>query len=486
MANPTTVVVVFTVALSTAAAMSGGGAAAADTVHVQNHHATSGTVTSVNGTSVTGTCGTAGSPGDFGVMAQNTGYTVDVGVPSTTFKEHRVSEPTFADVCVGDQARALGSVSTDDIVTATEVIVVPPPLQKVSGTVTSVDGAGVAGTCGTAGSPGDFGVVSQNTGYTVDVGVPSTTFKEHGVSEPTFADVCMGDQARALGSVSNDVVTATEVIVVPPSPQRASGTVTSVNGAGGAGACGTAGSPGEFVLSSKGTPFTVDVAVPSTTFVDRGVSAPSFADVCVGDRTRALGAISNEVVTATEVIVVPARPRTVSGTVTSVNGTAAGGGCGTSDAPGDFVLRAKGATFVVDVGATSTRFQEKGVSAATFADVCVGDQARSLGTVSNDVVTAAEVVVVPPRPQKVSGTVTSVNGKSRCGKAGMAGAFTLTSHDVVYTVDVGDPSTTFEERGVKAPSFALVCAGDKVRASGTVSNNDVVTASDVLVTVPSR
>ena len=67
-------------------------------------------------------------------MSQNRRYTVDVGVPSTTFKEHRVNEPSFADVCVGDQARALGSVSTDDVVTATEVIVVPPSPQKVSGT----------------------------------------------------------------------------------------------------------------------------------------------------------------------------------------------------------------------------------------------------------------------------------------------------------------------------------------------------------------
>ena len=316
------------------------------------------------------------------------------------------------------------------------------------------------------------------------MGVPSTTFKEHGVSEPTFADVCVGEQARALGSVStDDVVTATEVIVyvVPPSPQKVSGTVASVNGTSTRGMCGTAGSPGEFVLSSKGTPLTVDVAVPSTTFVDRGVSAPSFADVCVGDRTRALGAISNEVVTATEVIVIPPRPRKVSGTVTSVNGAAAAGSCGTSDVPGDFVPARQRRRLHRGRGRDVDPLPGEGRERRDLCRrLCGRSGPRSLGTVSNDVVTAAEVVVVPPRPQKVSGTVASVNGQSRCGKAGMAGDFTLTSHDVVYTVNVGDPSTTFEERGVNAPSFALVCAGDKVRASGTVSNNDVVTASDVL------
>ena len=49
-----------------------------------------------------------------------------------------------------------------------------------------------------------------------------------------------------------------------------------------------------------------------------------------------------------------------------------------------------------------------------------------------------------------------------CGTAGTSGVFTVTSASSTYTVDVGANSTTFKEKGVTTPTFAIVCTGDKV------------------------
>ena len=39
----------------------------------------------------------------------------------------------------------------------------------------------------------------------------------------------------------------------------------------------------------------------------------------------------------------------------------------------------------------------------------------------------------------------------------------------------------FKEEGVSAPSFAVVCSGDKVRTIDTVSSSDNLTATQVIV-----
>ncbi len=460
--------------------------AAAATVHVQSHQ-TSGTVSSVNGASGSGACGTAGMPGDFALNSKGTPYTVDVGAPSTVFKEHGVSNPSFANVCAGDQVRALGTVSTNDVVTATEVIVTPPHAQHVSGPVASVNGAGAPGVCGTSGTAGDFTLTAKGTTYTVDVGNPSTTFEEHGVSAPSFADVCVGATVRAVGAMASaDVVTATTVVVIPPHPQHVSGTVASVNGTSVPGACGTAGASGDFTVASHNATDTVPVGDPSPTFKEHGVSEPSFADVCVGVKVAVMGAVANGMVTPTKVTVIPPRPEHLSGTVASVNGTGVSGTCGTPDTDGSFTLTAT-ADRTVDVDVPTTTFKEKGVSTPSFADVCVGAKVRVVGAASpGDVVAATLVTVVPPRPRQVSGTVASVNGTSTCGRSGTSGTFTLTSGATTYTVDVGDLSTIFKEHGVSEPSFAAVCAGDKVKARGTISNSKTITAYDVVIETPAK
>jgi hypothetical protein len=380
------------VASSTVVALLCGGVAQATTVRVASHHKTSGTVHAVNGASASGACGVEGAPGNFTLTSQSTSYTVDVGVPSTTFKEHGVSAPSFADVCAGDQVQALGAVSANNVVTATEVIVVPPRLQQVTGTVGSVNGASSSGTCGSAGTTGNFGLTAPNRSYTVEVGANTTTFKERAVDAPSFAMVCVGDKVRAVGTIANGVLNAIDVTVIPPHPQKVTGTVESVNGVSSQGTCGAPRTAGEFVVESP-----------------------------------------------------------------------------------------KSAADMVEVGATSTMFHKRGVGAPSFAVVCVGSKVQAVGAIANDIVTATDVTVIPPRPKQVSGTVASVNGSTSCGKSGMAGTFTLTAHGSAYTVDVGDPSTIFKEHGVNAPSFAIVCAGDKVKAHGTLSNTGVLTANSVLV-----
>jgi hypothetical protein len=116
----------------------------------------------------------------------------------------------------------------------------------------------------------------------------------------------------------------------------------------------------------------------------------------------------------------------------------------------------------------------------------VGEKVRAVGSISNDVVTATQVTISPPRSRSVSGTVVSVGGTGSCGRAGTAGDFTVQSGSTTYTVDVGNLSTTFKEHGISAPSFSSVCAGDKVKTRGTISNDNTVTASEVLVMAPPK
>ena len=469
--------------VATVAALLCGGVASATTVRVQTHHKTSGSVTSVNGSSSPGSCGTSGMPGDFAVSSSSTSFTVDVGASSTSFSEKGVSSPSFAIVCAGDKVRATGTLSANNTVTATSVVVLPPPTGHVTGTVESVNGSSSSGSCGTSGMAGDFTVSSSSTVFTVDVGVSSTSFSEKGVSSPSFAIVCAGEKVRALGPISAvDVVAAKSVTVIPPPPARVSGTVASVNGSSASGTCGTSGTAGEFVAASKDASSTVDVGATSTTFKESGVSAPTFAALCVGDKVRAVGTtLATGLLSATTVTIVPPRPHRVSGPVTSVNGTATPGTCGSAGASGDFTVTAHHATDTVAVSRATT-FKENGVSSPSFAVVCVGDKVRAIGFLpATGRLSASRVTVVPPRPKRVAGTVVAVNGTSTCGTAGAAGTFTVSSGNTGYTVNVPPTGTVFKEHGVSAPSFALVCAGDKVKTVDAVAPNGALTANDVVI-----
>jgi cyclophilin family peptidyl-prolyl cis-trans isomerase len=283
--------------------------------HGRHHHHDAptgvfGAVASVNGTSTTGTCGVAATAGTFTLdAAHSTTDTVNL-TTTTTFSEHGVSAPTFANVCVGEKAGAFGMISSGTV-TATSVFVIPPPTPKphaVFGTVASVNGTSTTGTCGVAATAGAFTLNGFHaTTFTVDVST-TTTFSEHGVSAPTFANLCVGEEVGAFGMISSGTVTATSVFVTPPptpKPHAVFGTVASVNGTTAAGTCGTADTAGTFILdAAHSTTDTVNVST-TTIFSEHGVSAPSFANLCVGEKAGAVGMISSGTVTATSVFVVP-------------------------------------------------------------------------------------------------------------------------------------------------------------------------------------
>jgi hypothetical protein len=465
--------------LTTAAAL-GGGSASAATVHEHSPQTVTGTVRSLSGGH---SCGSAGTTGSFTVPSRKGVFTVDV-TPVTMFEEHK-TRTTYASVCAGDKVRAVGPLSTNNVVTASEVTLTPPAPQHVAGAVSAVNGSMAAQTCGVASGSGTFSVLWRGATVTVSV-TPSTVFAERGDHMPSFANVCVGAKVRATGPISpSGDMGATHVTVIPPPPLHVVGTVTSVKGSSVPGACGTAEAAGSFTLTGHGGVSTVEVS-PATVFKERHRNSPSFADVCVGDKVRAAGPeVAGNELAADGVAVIPPPPRQISGVVASIDGSGASGVCGTSGGSGRFTVP-KGSSDVTVEVSPSTAFGESGVHAPSFAQVCVGDKVVVTGTTAADgALAAAHVTVVPPRPKKVSGTVVSVDGSSTegtCGVAGNAGSFTLSTRSATQTVDVA-PSTVFSAQGVQTPSFHVVCVGDHVQASGThPSGHQPLTATDVLVT----
>ena len=173
----------------------------------------------------------------------------------------------------------------------------------VAGTVSAVNGSSTPGSCGTAGSAGSFTVTKHQASDTVDVAT-TTAFFERGVSSPSFANVCVGDLAGAIGMLSGTMLDANDVFVAPPPPRAVFGTVSAVNGSSTPGSCGTAGSAGSFTVTKHQASHTVDVAT-TTAFFERGVSSPSFANVCVGDLGGAIGMLSGTTLDANDVFVAP-------------------------------------------------------------------------------------------------------------------------------------------------------------------------------------
>jgi len=369
-----------------------------------------GTVTSVNGTATPGTCG-MGTTGYFAVESFNgtTPYTVNVGSFTSSFIEPGQSSPSFTDVCVGELVGALGTVS-GTTVQATKVFIAParttPPAHGVFGTVTTVNGTATPGTCG-IGTSGSFELATwQNTTtYTVEVGSFTSSYVERDLRSASFGGVCVGGLVGALGTVSGTTVQATKVFIAPTPaiPSGAFGTVGSVNGTATPGTCGM-GTTGSFDVTGfkSSTTYTVEVGSFTASYVEPGQSSPSFTDVCVGGLVGALGIVSGTTVQATKVFIAPARttpPRHgVFGTVTSVNGTATSGTCGTGIS-GSFDLATwlNTTTYTVDVGSFTSSYAERGQSSASFGDVCVGELVGALGTVSGTTVSATKVFIAPWR-----------------------------------------------------------------------------------------
>lgn len=293
----------------------------------------------------------------------------------------------------------------------------------VHGTVTAVNGDMTPGACGTANVGGAFTLTTTNSSTTpptvvattVDVST-ATSFVEHKVTSPSFADVCVGDTSVVIGTDVDFTLAADAVTIHAPKPPpkvHLFGSVTAVNGDPTTGACGTSGATGAFTLSNviAGTTVTTTVDVDgSTIFTERKMTGTSFADVCVGDRAVALGPESGGVLDAALVAVKvprpprPPKPLHVSGIVASVDGVATAGTCGTAGAAGTFTVTSTDnsttppTTITRTVNVTAgTSFAEKNVSPASFADVCFGGKAVSIGTSTNGALDAIAVAAYAPK-----------------------------------------------------------------------------------------
>jgi hypothetical protein len=192
------------------------------------------------------------------------------------------------------------------------------------------------------------------------------------------------------------------------------GVVASVNGVSDPGACGSSGGGGSFTLTAHhDKTFIVNVDT-TTTYLDEGVTGPSFANVCVGVAALAKGTVADTTVTATSVVIAPKsedpkpqehhRSHGVFGTVASVNGVTDPGTCGTAGTTGSFTITGwKGTTFTVNVD-TTTQFFAPGVTAPSFADICVGAKVGAKGDVTGTTIAATMTFVLPAHVDHSTGT----------------------------------------------------------------------------------
>lgn len=273
----------------------------------------------------------------------------------------------------------------------------------VTGTVTSVNGDIVPGDCGTAGASGSFTVVTGGATpktYTVTV-TDATNFVQKNVTGASFANVCVGDVAGAIGVDSLYTLAADSVSVRVAKDTHVFGSVTSVNGSSDSSACGTAGAAGQFTLSTliAGTPVVDTVyVVAGTDFKESGSATGSFGTLCVGASADAKGPSVDNSVLARLVVFHPPSPLHVKGTVASVNGDNTAGTCGVAGATGSFVIAWTNATggnltTTVQVDSTTTFSGKSGVT--SFGDVCVGAKSGAIGPDHAGVLDALSVATYP-------------------------------------------------------------------------------------------
>ncbi len=233
-----------------------------------------------------------------------------------------------------------------------------------------------AGTVASVPADNAFTITTHaGTTLTVDV-TTSTTYVERGVSSPSLADVTQGALVALFGTISGTTVSATEVSIAPPQPSRNFATVGVVQP--------TPSTTGFTIRTWNGTTVTVDVTA-STTYVERGVSSPSLADVTAGESVSVFGTTSGTTVTATEVVIVPPPPP-------NRDLATAGVVQPTPSTTGFTILTWNGTTVTVDVTA-STTYAEYGASSPSLANVTAGDFVAVFGTTSGTTVTATEVVI---------------------------------------------------------------------------------------------
>jgi len=232
---------------------------------------------------VSGTVATApgSSTGSFTVTAwKGVTWTVDL-TGSTTYTERGVTSPGYSDVAVGDEVVVYGTSTGTDTVSAGSVVIMQRP--AVVGTVATAP----------ASSTGSFTVTAwkQQT-VTVDL-TGSTSYTERGVTSPGYSDVAVGDEVVVYGtSTGTDTFTASSVVII----QRPAVT--------GKVATAPSSSSGSFTVTAwQNQTWIVDLS-GSTTYLEWGVSSPSYSDVAVGDEVVVYGtSTGTDTVAASSVVI---------------------------------------------------------------------------------------------------------------------------------------------------------------------------------------
>ncbi|HMD45200.1 MAG TPA: DUF5666 domain-containing protein [Acidimicrobiales bacterium] len=238
------------------------------------------------------------------------GSTVTVDVSSSTsYKEPGTTNPTFADVKVGEHVAVFGAESSGTVQATTVAVggdwrLGPRSLRHrraVVGTVASV-------------GTDAFTVTPLAGGSPVTVDVSSTTkYREPGKTSASFADVTVGEHVAVAGTHTSGAVTAKAVGILPAGsswrPPASSFGPGQGHHSGTPVAFGTVASVGAGTFTVKplwtSSPVTVDVS-SSTTYREPGKTSASFADVTVGEYVAAFGSNSSGAVHAIAVLVAPA------------------------------------------------------------------------------------------------------------------------------------------------------------------------------------
>lgn len=220
-----------------------------------------------------------------GAGGAGTPVTVTVHVTSTTgYFERGVEKASLSDVKKGEIVIVFGAETSENSVTAAQVVIGPPFVRQVcvSGPVKE-NPVGDAFQITTRGGEID----------TVEVG-EKTTYYERGVEKASLEDVKAGDIVGACGTISGTTVKAEKVFIAPPPPPRpvTEGTVLSEP---------TATSTSFEIETYGGVKQTVEVA--STTVYTEHGEAVMLEDVKKGERVVVFGTISGTTVSATEVVV---------------------------------------------------------------------------------------------------------------------------------------------------------------------------------------
>ncbi len=319
-----------------------------------------------------------------------------------------------------------------------------------------------AGTVSVAPSGSAFSITTRH-GATIVVNVTSTTsYTEHGVSSPTLTNVTIGELVAVFGTSSGSSVSATEVVIW--APRSGLGTEPAI-----AGTVSVAPSGLTFSVLTRGGTTYVVTASSTTTYTEKGVTAPTIANVTLGERVAVFGTTTANSVAATGIAIRAAdHGFATAGTVATL-----------PDSLGTFTITAWGGTTITVTTSPTTAYAAEGIASPTIADVKVGLRVGIFGSLSGATVSATQVDIEEPPLAHANFATAGLVTTAPVGPAPTSFVITSWSKTPI-TVNVAT-TTTFVEYGVTAPTLANVTAGEFVGIVGTLSGT-TATATQIVIT----